>query len=338
MVSMKDIAAACNVSVATVSKALNAHKDVSEETKEFVRQKAKELGYYPNSSARALKIKKSYMIGVLFQDAGRSGLTHDYFAHVLESIKVTAEAAGYDITFLNNSTIGHDKMSYLEHSLYRGLDGIVIACIDFNNKEVIELLESEIPIVTIDYPYNERISVTSDNICGMRDLVRYIRSCGHEKIAYVYGEQNSVTRVRLASFHRTMEEMGIEIPEEYLIEAEYRNLALAAEATAKLLSLPEPPTCILYPDDYSALGGINVIKDRGLRIPEDISVAGYDDIPMAGQMTPPLSTVHQDTEKIGHLAATELVNLIEKPKCTVIEHITVAGWLIKGGSVRHIDE
>lgn len=333
MISMKDIASACNVSVATVSKALNNHKDVSEQTREYIKQKAKELGYYPNSSARALKIKKSYMIGVLFQDAARSGLTHDYFAHVLENIKVTAEAAGYDITFLNNSSIGKEKMSYLEHSLYRGLDGIVIACIDFNDMQVIELLRSGLPVVTIDYPFNERISITSDNVKGMSDLVKYVYSCGHRKIAYIYGEKSTVTRVRLASFYRTMEELGLPIREEYLIEAEYRNLALASDATTKLLALPDPPTCILYPDDHSSMGGINAIKDRGLRIPEDISIAGYDDIPIAGQMTPPLTTVHQDTEKMGKLAATELIDLIEKPKSTVIEQITVDGWLIKGGSV-----
>ncbi|MBQ5674326.1 MAG: LacI family DNA-binding transcriptional regulator, partial [Lachnospiraceae bacterium] len=117
MVSMKDIAAACNVSVATVSKALNNHSDIGEETRQLVKRTAKEMGYHPNFSARALKTHRSYNLGVLFVDEARSGLTHDYFSHVLEGFKVTAERAGYDITFLNNSRLGKDRMSYLEHSI-----------------------------------------------------------------------------------------------------------------------------------------------------------------------------------------------------------------------------
>ena len=105
MVSMKDIAAACGVSVATVSKALNNHSDISDETKAVIKQKAREMGYHPNFSARALKTNKSYNIGVLYKDDAGSGLTHDYFAWILENFKVTAENNGYDITFLNNSRL-----------------------------------------------------------------------------------------------------------------------------------------------------------------------------------------------------------------------------------------
>ena len=159
MVSMKDIAAACEVSVATVSKALNNHSDISDETKAVIKQKAREMGYHPNFSARALKTNKSYNIGVLYKDAAGSGLTHDYFAQVLENFKVTAENNGYDITFLNNSRLRKDRMSYLEHSIYRGMDGVMIAIVDYKNPEVIELLQSELPVVTIDYVYNGRISI-----------------------------------------------------------------------------------------------------------------------------------------------------------------------------------
>ena len=135
MVSMKDIAAACGVSVATVSKSLNNHSDIGEETKAMVKRMAKEMGYHPNFSARALKTNKSYNLGVLYKDDAGSGLTHDYFAQVLENFKVTAENKGYDITFLNNSKLRKDKMSYLEHSIYRGMDGVMIAVVDFENPE-----------------------------------------------------------------------------------------------------------------------------------------------------------------------------------------------------------
>lgn len=333
MVSMKDIAAACNVSVATVSKALNNHSDIGEETRQLVKRTAKEMGYHPNFSARALKTHRSYNLGVLFVDTARSGLTHDYFAHVLESFKVTAERAGYDITFLNNSRLGKDRMSYLEHSLYRGMDGVVIACVDFNDAEVIELLQSQLPVVTIDYLFNNRISITSDNVKGMRDLLYYIFEQGHRKIAYIHGKDSSVTKARVASFYRCMESQNIEVIEEYIREAEYRDSYTAGVITNELLDLPEPPTCIIYPDDYSAIGGMNAIKNRGLKIPEDVSIAGYDDIPIASQLEPQLTTIHQNTEKIGRLAAEKLISLIEKPRSTIIGQEIVEGVLVEGKTI-----
>lgn len=338
MVSMKDIAAACNVSVATVSKALNNHSDIGEETRQLVKKTAKQMGYHPNFSARALKTHRSYNLGVLFVDEARSGLTHDYFSHVLEGFKVTAERAGYDITFLNNSRLGKDRMSYLEHSIYRGMDGVVIACVDFNDAEVIELLQSQLPVVTIDYLFNNRIAITSDNVNGMKELLQYIFAKGHKKIAYIHGADSSVTQARVASFFQCMESHNIEIVEEYIREAEYRDSYTAGVITNELLDLPEPPTCILYPDDYSAIGGMNAIKNRGLRIPEDVSIAGYDGIPIAAQLNPQLTTIHQDTEKIGRLAAEKLIDLIEKPRSTIIGQQIVEGTLIEGKTISTIKQ
>lgn len=153
MISIKDVAAACGVSISTVSKALNDHKDVSQSKKEYIRQKAKEMGYSPNSSARTLKTNRSHNIGVLFVDGAQSGLTHDYFASVLDSVKSTAESRGYDLTFIISDRGGSRRMTYLEHSRYRGVDGVVIACVNFVEPEVVELMQSSIPTVTIDYTF-----------------------------------------------------------------------------------------------------------------------------------------------------------------------------------------
>ena len=174
MVSMKDIAAACGVSVATVSKALNNHSDIGAETRKRVRNAAKELGYHPNLSARALKTNKSYNLGVLYKEESGSGLTHDYFSQVLENFKNTAEHEGYDITFLSNSKSRKDRMSYLEHTIYRGMDGVMIAIADYKDPEVSELLRSDLPVVIVDYVFNGRISILSNNILGMEMLLSYI--------------------------------------------------------------------------------------------------------------------------------------------------------------------
>lgn len=335
MVSMKDISEKCGVSVATVSKALNDHSDIGKSTKEHIKQVAKEMGYFPNSSARALKTKRTYNIGVLFVDEAQSGLTHEYFSHVLDSFKVTAEKSGYDITFISRNKV-HNNMSYLEHSKYRGVDGVVIACVDFHDSEVLELVRSEVPVVTIDYVFNNRVGVISDNIRGMRELVEYIHSKGHKKIAYIHGADSSVTQNRLGSFYKTAESLGLDICDEYIKEGVYHNPDDSFRKTKELLEMSDRPTCIIYPDDFSAIGGINAIKESGLNIPEDISVAGYDGIRLSQVLSPKLTTLKQDTKTLGKLAAERLIELIERPKCAVIERIIVAGEVLEGDSVGYV--
>ena len=310
MVSMKDISAVCGVSIATVSKALNDHKDIGEETKEHIRQVAKEMGYSPNSAAKTLKTNRTYSLGVLFVDDEQSGLKHDYFSHVLDSFKSTAEEKGYDITFINSCKNRKQRMSYLEHSRYRRFDGVVIACVDFDDPEVEELVRSEIPVVTIDHLFNNRSAIISDNVKGIRDLVYHIYKLGHRRIAYIHSE--------------------------YIREAPYRNTKGTYTETEKLLDLKNPPTCILYPDDFSCFGGINAINARGLKIPDDISVAGYDGIRIGRHFQPQLTTITQDTERLGREAAIKLVNLIENPKTTLTEQIVVEGTVFEGNSVGQI--
>ncbi|MDD6812474.1 MAG: LacI family DNA-binding transcriptional regulator [Lachnospiraceae bacterium] len=333
MVSMKDISVVCGVSVATVSKALNNHSDIGIETKEHIKQVAKEMGYFPNSAAKALKTNRTYNIGVLFVDDDQSGLTHDYFAYVLDSLKSTAEAKGYDITFINGCKTRPNRMSYLEHCRYRGFDGVVIACVDFYAPEVLELVRSNIPTVTIDHMFNNVCAIMSDNIKGMRDLLHYIYRKGHRKIAYIHGADSAVTQSRLSSFYKTMAELGLEVPDEYISEAAYRDTQKTFIETERLLDLKDRPTCILYPDDFACFGGINAINERGLRIPEDISVVGYDGIRAARHIEPQLTTLRQDTRKLGQEAAEKLISLIEHPKTTIMEQIIVEGEVFHGKSV-----
>ena len=336
MVSLKDIAKECGVSTATVSKALNGQHDIGEETKARVRETAERMGYFPNAAARALKTNRSYNVGVLFQEEAGSGLTHEYFSGVLNGIKVQAEKMGYDVTFINNS-YGVKKTSFFEHCRYRNFEGIVIVCADFASQGVLELMNSAFPVVTIDYTHYNCTAVCSNNVKGMEELLKYIYKKGHRKIAYIHGQKNSnVTRERLTSFYRTMEELHIKVNEDYIREAAYLEIKGAAEQTEILLDMDDPPTCILYPDDYAAIGGINEIRERGLRIPEDISIAGYDGITIAKILEPKLTTLCQDTVAIGRIAAEKLIDLIENPKTTLIDRFTVDGTLFKGASVRRL--
>ena len=334
MVSMKDIAKSCDVSIATVSKALNGHKDIGEETRKKVKEIAASMGYYPNAAARALKTHRSYNIGVLLNDEAHSGLTHEYFSAVLEGVRVEAESKGYDITFINTHS---SKMTYYEHCKYRDLDGVIIACTDFEAPEVVELIESSIPTVTIDYVFNNCTSVVSDNIKGMRELVEYVYHKGHRRIAYIHGQkEKAVTRDRLAAYYNMLEELDVEIRDEYIKPSLYLDWEKAQQATNELMALKEPPTCIIYPDDLSIRGGINALRNRGLNIPEDISVAGYDGTNLSQMLNPRITTVKQDTDTIGRTAARELISEIEKPNSAFAKRVIVQGEIIPGESVGEV--
>lgn len=333
MVSMKDIARRCGVSVATVSKALNGQPDISQETKDRISAIASEMGYLTNSAARALKTNRTYHLGVLFVDERRSGLGHEYFSSMLESFKVEAEARGYDITFINRNVDGKPT-SYLQHCRYRGLDGVVIACVDFTDPQVQELVESNIPIVTIDHIFNDRMAVLSDNVSGLELLVKYAYSRGHRKIAFLHGENTTVTRRRLTGFFRACEVLGLQIPDEYVIPCVYHDPDRCEAATRQLLVLPEPPTCIIFPDDFSYIGGLNAIRSAGLQVPDDISAIGYDGINLAKVMH--LATYSQNTVEIGRVAAQKLIDLIEHPKTTEIQRLQIPGNLLEGDSVKDI--
>ena len=332
MASIKDVARECGVSVATVSKALNGHSDISRATKEKVREIADKLGYMPNSAARALKTNRTYNLGVLFVDEAQSGLTHEFFAAVLDSFKRQAEGRGYDITFINHN-IGHGHASYLEHCRYRGVDGVIAACVQFDDPEIMELARSDLPFVTVDHVFNNCSAVMSDNVEGIRSLVDRFCSLGHERIAYIHGEAHtSVTEKRLASFYRVCAAHGIRTPDAYVIPSAYRDPNGCAAATRKLLELPEHPTAILFPDDFSAIGGVQTLREYGLLVPRDVSVAGYDGNLLSQIMSPKLTTWRQDTDAMGRAAAELLIERIESPRTALPEQRLIRGSLLKGES------
>ena len=335
MVSMKDIAQRCGVSVATVSKALNGHQDIGEATRQRVLDAAKELDYTLNSSARALKTNRTFNLGILFIDLQSHGFMHEYFASMLNHFRFEAERQGYDISFISGD-VGHQNRTYLQHALYRGVDGVAIICADFLDPLVQELANSSLPVVTLDHAYNNRTAVLSDNMEGMAALVRFAFEKGHRRIAYIHGNRTSVTECRLTGFYRACEELGIAVPDDYIGECEYHEPDSCYQATKAMLALPERPTCLFFPDDYAYIGGINAIYDAGLRVPEDISVAGYDGINLARVVSPRLTTWHQNTEELGRLAASKLIERIEHPRTAVPGLVTVRGQLLEGETIRDL--
>ena len=335
MVTIRMIAKACGCSTATVSKALNGAPDVSAETAERIRKTAAEMGYMPNAAARALKTSRSYNFGVLFEENTNSGLTHEFFSRILNAFKHRAEELGYDISFISDR-LGGREISYTEHARYRNCDGVLILSADFTKPGIQELANSGIPLVSIDYQFENCGCVQSDNVQGMKDLVTHIYHMGHRKIAFIHGEETVVTRIRIASFYRTCRELGLEIPAEYVINGIYHDPSASAAATRQLLSLKNKPTCIIYPDDISYIGGWNEIEKQGLTTPKDICTAGYDGIHFSQLLRPKLTTLRQDADLMGISAADELARAVEEGKLYIPGRILIPGELLPGETVKRI--
>ena len=309
-VTIKELAEYCGLSMSAVSKALNGYSDISDATRAAVLRAAKELDYHPNAHARALKSGRSYNLGVLFSDDSQSGLTHPFFSVVLEHFKREAERLGYDITFIGHR-MGNGRITYLDHCRYREVDGVCVACTDFEQPEVMELVRSAIPVITIDHNFEGNPCVFSDNKSGMHQLVEYVYRMGHRRIAYIYGGRSAVTNVRYRAFLESAQRLGLDVPPEYVVPGEYTKPDQVYRVMASMLRLKNRPTCVLICDDYSAMGALRACSEAGLRVPEDISLAGFDGIEQMQSFYPRLTTVYQDAPRVGQEAARQLVALVE---------------------------
>ncbi len=337
MISIKNIAEKCGVSIATVSKALNDHKDVGAETKEMVLRTAKEMGYIPNTQARALKTNRTYNVGVLLDDVAKNGLTHAFFSAVIDNFRVEMANHGYDVTLINivNSQVGTDKVNCYEHCKYRNFDGVLATCVDFYSNEIRELLDSEIPVVSVDFKRDGCYSISSDNAGGIKQIVEYVYECGHQKIAYIYGDSSQVTTTRLNAYLDTMKELGLQVHPDYLRQARYVDGELTEKLMEDMLKLQDPPTCVILPDDIAAIGAMNAVRKLGKSIPDDISIVGYDGINMVQLIKPSIATYCQDAAGIGRAAGEKLLKLIRKEDIEDFNSI-VPGHLIEGNTVKNI--
>ncbi len=335
MVKLKDIADIAGVSIGTVSKALSNSHEISIKMTKKIHRIANEMGYIANSQARSLKTNRSYNVGVVYIDKSKAGLKHEYFSTMLGSIQENLRIKGYDFTFISN-LVGSTKHTLLSHARYRRCDGVIIVTADYDDPEILQLIASDMKVVTIDHIFDNRTAILSDNDIGLGKIVEYIHQMGHRKIAFIHGEMTQVTKDRLESFHQTCSRLGINVPSEYIKQGDYHLPKESGLATRELLDLPDKPTCIIYPDDYSYMGGLTEIEKHDLHIPDDISVVGYDGIYLSRILRPSLTTYVQNSSEIGKQAALKLIEHIENPKDHVAKTITIRGKLQKGQTVKNI--
>ena len=330
MVTLKMIAEETGLSVAAVSKALNHMPGISEKNAVRVRECARRLNYFPNGAARTLKTQRSYNIGVVYQNA----MDHEYFSRMLTAIRNSTEEAGYDLTFLSDR--GISEFGYTNHAMRRNCDGVLICNGNIEQDDLERLAASSLPVVAVEREFPGRTSVWSDNAAGVEALVDYVVSRGHSRIAYIHGELGQVGKERVAAFRTACAKHGIKVPEDYVCDALFQKPKESGQAVRKLMALPEPPTCILFPDDVSYLGGLTELEHEGKSVPEDVSCVGYDGVRLAQLLRPQLTTYRQDAETMGATAVRELIAAIEQVGAYEPRKLMVAGELQPGATVRDL--
>lgn len=322
MTTIYDIAKKTGYSPTTVSKAFNNYSDVREKTRDEILRTAREMGYLPNAHARTLTTKKSWTLGVLFVEGTGVGIRHPFFGAVIESFKQVAVAKGYALMFISKD-VGGKQSGYLENCRIHGVDGVVVFLSDYEDPYFLELLESDIPTVILDYETAQSHTVCSDNTAGAMLAVEYLNSLGHSRIAHISGGMNTIPgRRRENGYVAAMKQHGLELREDYIVEGAFYALENGYAAMQRLLELSDRPTAVFASGDLLALGAVMAAKDSGLSVPEDISVMGYDDIELARYVSPALTTVRQDTASLGSRAAEILLASIDR-KGTGMEAIVL---------------
>ena len=328
MVRLKDIAEVCGVSVASVARALNGLTNENKERTSFICRTAREMGYFPNVAAKTLKTSRSNNLGILYEDR----MNHEYFSSLIDELRRTADQNGYDLTFLGRGA--STGCGYYEHARQRSLDGIIVLEADYDASGIIRLASGNIPTVMIDHIFEGCDCVSSDNRTGMEQIVRSAWDLGHRRIAIILGSKLGVSRERLAGFYKICAELGIRVPADYVREGRYLDPDNCAAIIRDLLRSEEKPTCILCPDDLSCLGALWQLEAEGLRVPEDVSLVGYDGIRMSQIMHPRLTTYRQDTARIAREVFRLMIDAIESPETHVPEQVAVPGMLIEGETLR----
>ena len=336
MTTIKDIAKKANVSTTTVSRVLNNYSDVSDETREKVNKIIEEYNYRPNSIARSLSTSKSNTIGIFFTDHFNSGLHHPFFREVIYGMEKALGNMGYDILYFTNRHWG-EKFSYVEKCRDRNVDGVALMGVLKDDPNIQKLLKTDIPSVFVDVDIKADCAsyVISDNVKGAKKAVNYLYELGHRKIGMLMGiEESKTSRERLLGYKETLKNLGLKFKKEWIFNGEYSEKG-GYEAAKKMLNLKNPPTAIFSQSDGMAIGAMRAIEDAGLKVPEDFSIIGFDDIEASRYVKPALTTVAQNKEKIGSSASELLIKMIEKDNKN-IEPKILPVKLIKRDSCKQI--
>ena len=312
--TIKDIAKLANVSPGTVSKVINQRGNISQKTIDKIKGIIEETGYQPTFSAKSLATKKSNLIGLIYAGNINAEMNHPFFNDVVNAFKNAIGNLGYDILLFSNNKFSKDEQDYLARCNHFQLDGCLIIAGDRIEDATNELDNSLVPCVGIDIELSGPNSsyVTTENRKVSELVVTHLYSSSIKKVAFIGGPDDSVvSNIRKESFTQHMNAFGMTVEEEWIQHGDYFE-ASGYEAMNRILAHADIPEAVFAASDMMALGALKALKEKGIRVPEDIKLIGCDDIEACRYSDPPLATVRQDKDKMGKLAARMLHDLINK--------------------------
>lgn len=306
--TIKDIAKMADVSPATVSKIINNYGTISKATRDKVDKIIKDTKYQPTFSAKSLATKTSNLIGLIYAGKINVDFKHPFFNEVVNTFKKTAGSQGYDLLLFSNEKLYGGETKYLERCRHFHVDGCLIIAGDEIEEEVLEIAKSDIPCIGIDIVLdgtNSSYIMTDNAKIGLK-VVEFLYSNQVRHISYIGGKQDSlVAEIRNQGFFHAMKQFGLTIREDWIQYGDFFEES-GYRAAKKILQAEKRPEAIFAGSDMMALGALKAIKEAGLSVPEDIQLIGCDDIEACRHSDPPLTTVKQDKQKIGKLAANML--------------------------------
>ncbi len=311
MATIKDIAREAKVSVSTVSYALNdGPRSVPTEVKDRILEVAAKLHYRPNRLARSLITRKSHVIGIVPPRVEMDMIVGPYFVSMLNGIVNTYELLQQDVLILTQI-----KSTESREAIYPLLDGrcdgAIFLAPPHDSAGIAYLSEINFPHVVLNGRNSTSPNFDIDNQGGMRLAVQHLAELGHKKIGMLIGPDNHVDGLeRNAAFVEAMNSLGLTIKPDWLVDGGFQQ-SLGLEGGRKILALKDRPTAMCCANDESAVGLYTACKERGIRIPEDISIVGFDNVPMASLVEPNLTTVKQPFDEMSRHAAKSLIALID---------------------------
>lgn len=304
-VTISDVARAAGVSVPTVSKVVNGRYGVAQATSRRVLEVIESLGYETSLVARSLRSTRTGVIGILVTEF------ESFSAELLKGISSAATGSGYELLAYSGLVVGETRNGWERRSLSRLAGTLIDGAIIVTPTTLMST--TSIPVVSID-PHTGpegHSTVDSDNLAGARAATSHLIGLGHTRIAHIRGRSDlSSAQLREAGYRLSLEEAGIAFDAELVRDGGYQT-ALTTAAARELLSRPDRPTAIFAANDSSAIGVLQVAAELGLRVPQDLSVVGFDDIPDAASASPALTTVAQHLHELGGEALRMLVKLLD---------------------------
>jgi DNA-binding LacI/PurR family transcriptional regulator len=305
--SIKDIAKAANVSYSTVSRALSDSPRVKPETKQRIQRIAAEMGYLPSAVARSLVTRRTNTIGVVV-----TTITDLFFAEVIHAIEETALKYEYNVILANSGGEPEHESEVIRALREKRVDGIILIAASSKGEDLRKEKAIDIPVVIINNIQREHFgySIGVDNIAGGREATQHLLALGHRRIALVAGPITEWDNVeRQSGYEQALRAYGLPIDPELIVEGDNRPQGGMA-AMQQLLALPVCPTAIFCHNDATALGVMRAAHAAGLRIPQDVSVVGFDDIDLAPFFEPPLTTIAQPKREMGEIAVQMTLDLL----------------------------